>query len=582
MQNLNPSTSSIRIDRNVPMETQDGTVLRADIYRPDDKQKRPSILNRTPYNKVLVAERDSILLNVIQAGYAFVFQDIRGRYASEGNYDGGDTFLRQEGPDGRDAVEWVAGQPWCDGNVGTYGGSYMARVQWLLAKEKVPHLKAMAPSISSNTPAPQATLWYGVIALIMGASSAATVGMDIADKLGKQGKDVSHIQQLLSQVVSNPEEALNYLPLKDMPHFNYPGVKEVWYNRGLQSLPPPETAPDIIWDYEKVAVPCLHQSGWYDFNERGTLENYRSMKEKGGSPLARKAQHLLLGPWMHGQMTSTLGEINFSPLADFQGAGVANYNISFFNKYLRGMDINLPAVRYFVMGRNTWYNAEDWPLPQTIWQRYFLHSQGRANSSDGNGLLSRNEPGNEPFDTFIYDPHSPVRTTGGAWAAGNGFVSGPLDQSHIERRSDVLCYTTPELKEDLEVTGPLVLHLFATTSARDTDFTAKLVDIYPDGHCYNVADGIIRARFRKSVFSPEQLNPGEVYEYTINLVATSQLFRRGHRLRIDVSSSNFPAFDRNMNTGNPIGEDARGIQATQSIFHQRQYPSFIDLPVIGK
>jgi putative CocE/NonD family hydrolase len=581
MSDLNSTTSSIRIDRNVPMQTRDGTILKADVYRPDDGQKHPAILNRTPYNKIMMAERDTSLFNVVQAGYAFVFQDIRGRYASQGYYDGGDAFLSQESPDGADAVEWVALQPWCDGNVGTYGGSYMARVQWLMAKEKPPHLKAMAPSVSSNTPANQATVWYGVISLIMGASSAATVGMDIADKLGKQGKDVSRIQQLLGQVVSNPEQALNYLPLKDMPHFNYPGVKEVWYNRGLQGLPPPELAEKLIWDYKNVTVPCLHQSGWYDFNEWGALENFRSMKEMGGSQLARKAQHLLLGPWVHGQMTSTLGEINFGPLADVRGAGVADYNIAFFNKYLRGMDINLPAVRYFVMGRNTWHNADDWPLPQTRWQRYFLHSRGRANSAGGDGLLSRDDPGNEPPDTYIYDPHKPVRTTGGAWAAGNGFVAGPLDQSHIEQRKDVLCFTTPELKEDMEVTGPLELPLFAATSARDTDFTAKLVDVYPDGYCYNVADGIIRARFRKSVFHPEPVQPGELYEYIINMVATSQLFRKGHRIRIDISSSNFPAFDRNMNTGNAIGEDARGIPATQSIFHEARYPSFLDLPVIG-
>lgn len=577
---MSHSVSSIRIEKNVPMETRDGAVLRADVYRPSDRSRHPAILTRTPYNKVLMAERDYSLFNFVQAGYAFIFQDIRGRYASEGNYDGGDTFLSQEGPDGYDTVEWVAAQPWCDGNVGTYGGSYMARVQWLLAKENVPHLKAMAPSISSNTPAPQATLWYGVIALIMGASSAATVGMDIADKLQKQGQDVSRIKHLLNQVISRPEEALNFLPLKDIPHFNFPGIKEVWNNRGLQALPPPELAGKLIWDYEKVTVPCLHQSGWYEFNEWGALENFKNMKEKGGSRQARAGQHLLLGPWAHGQPTSVLGEINFGPQADSRSGGVIEYNIAFFNKYLRGMDISIPVVRYFVMGENTWHNADAWPLPQTRWQRYFLHSGGHANSARGNGFLSRDEPVNEPPDTYVYDPLSPVLTTGGAWAAGNGFVPGPLDQSHIERRDDVLCYTTSALEEALEVTGPLELHLFAATSARDTDFTAKLVDVYPDGHCYNVADGIIRARFRKSVFYPEPINPGEIYEYIINMVATSQLFLKGHCLRIDVSSSNFPAFDRNMNTGNPVGEDARGVIARQSILHQAQYPSYIDLPVI--
>jgi putative CocE/NonD family hydrolase len=569
--------NAIRIDRDVPMKTRDGTVLRADIYRPDDKNKHPAILTRTPYGKILMAERDFSFIKMVEAGYAVVFQDMRGRYASEGNYDGGDAFLTQERPDGYDSVEWIAGQAWCDGRVGTAGGSYMARVQWLLAMERPPHLKAMAPSISSDTPTPQATLWYGVVPLIMGASSVATMGMDIADKLAGQGVDVTRMRQLLNQVITEPGEVLAYLPLKDLPHFEYSSLKEIWHNRGLQG-PPPEQAADLYWDYEKVTVPCLHQSGWYDFNLRGILNNFVGMKRRGGSAAARQGQHLLIGPWPHGRPGAE-GEAN-CPQADAWGAGSTEYNIDFFNKYIRGEGIELPAVHYFVMGKNTWQNAADWPLPNTSWQRYFLHSGGHANKASGDRRLDRTEPGDEPPDIYIYDPHTPVPTRGGAWAAGNGFTAGPLDQSHIEGREDVLCYTTPVLKEDLEVTGPLALHLFAATSARDTDFTAKLVDVHPGGHGYNVADGIVRARFRKSVFAPEPVPPGEIIEYVIDLVATSNLFRQGHRIRIDISSSNFPALDRNMNTGNPAGQDKRGIKATQSIYHQSRYSSYIDLPII--
>jgi putative CocE/NonD family hydrolase len=574
------NTTSIRIDRNVPMQMRDGTVLRGDIYRPADRKKHPAILTRTPYGKIIMAEHDYSFIKIVQAGYAVIFQDVRGRYASGGKYDSADAFLTQEGPDGYDSVEWVAGQPWCDGSVGTYGGSYMARLQWMLAKENPPHLKAMAPAISSDTPASQATVWYGVISLIMGVSSAATVGMDIAEKLAAQGKDAAQMRQMLNQAVTEPGEVLNFLPLKDIPHFNFPGLKDVWYNRGLKALPPPEQAGKIYWQYEKVAVPCLYQSGWYDFNLRGALANFRNMKERGGSTLARQNQHLLLGPWSHGVMPAILGDINFGPFADALGAHVAEHNIAFFDKYLRGKDTRLPAVRYFVMGRNTWHTADDWPLPQTQWRRYFLHSRSRANTSAGDGSLDRDEPAGEPPDTFVYDPHSPVPTAGGPWAAGNGFVPGPLDQTHIERRDDVLCYTTPELKEDLQITGPLKLHLFAATSACDTDFTAKIVDVYPDGHSCNVAEGITRVRFRRSVFAPEPVNPGEIIEYTIDLVGASQLFRRGHCIRLDIASSNFPAFDRNMNTGNPTGEDKRGIPATQTIFHQSNYPSYLDLPII--
>ncbi|MBN2075810.1 MAG: CocE/NonD family hydrolase, partial [Dehalococcoidales bacterium] len=227
--------------------------------------------------------------------------------------------------------------------------------------------------------------------------------------------------------------------------------------------------------------------------------------------------------------------------------------------------------------------ADTWPLPNTRWQRYYLHSKGNANTMSGDGVLSPDEPGSEPVDTFVYDPHQPVPTVGGSMiggTAGFGLVAGPLEQSPVEKRNDVLCYTTTELEEDVEITGPLEMHIFAATTVKDTDFTAKLVDVCPDGRSYNLSDGIKRARGLKSESDPELIKPGDIYEYVITLGPTSQLFRKGHRIRIDISSSNFPYYDRNMNTGNPIGEDARGITATQTIFHQPDYSSYIDLPVI--
>jgi uncharacterized protein len=572
--------NSIRIEKNVPMETRDGTILRADIFRPDDNQKHPAILTRTPYNKILMANDDIRLLRNVQAGYAIIYQDIRGRYASEGSYDGGDIYLAVEANDGYDAVEWVASQRWSDGNVGTAGLSYMARTQWMLAKENPPHLKAIAPWVSSSTPTSAGTFLYGVINLIMGASSATTIGLGIAENLEKQGKDASEMRRLLNQALSNPEVLYNFLPLKDIPHFNFEGLKEVWLARGLGAIPKIEDLEKAVWSYSKVNVPCFQLSGWYDFNNRGALINFENMRKKGGSAFSREHQHLLLGPWSHSQYANSLGGLNFGDSADAKFFGLAEYNLSFYNKYLLGMDVDLPTVRYFVMGKNRWQDAADWPLPQTQWQRYYLHSSGKANSASGNGVLSRMEPAAEKPDTFIYDPLNPVPTTGGAWSYGNGFVPGPLDQSIIERREDILCYSTPELKEDIEVTGPLVLHLFAASTARDTDFTAKLVDVYPDGRAFNVANGIVRARYRNSIFTPEFLTPGQVIEYKVNMVATSNRFLKGHRMRIDVSSSSFPEFDRNMNTGNPVGEDTTGIKARQTIYHQSDLASYIDLPVI--
>jgi putative CocE/NonD family hydrolase len=276
-----------------------------------------------------------------------------------------------------------------------------------------------------------------------------------------------------------------------------------------------------------------------------------------------------------------MGQIDFGPFADDQGSGASRYLLSFFDKYLKGQDITLPAVRYFTMGRNTWQEAAAWPLPRTSWQRFFLHSRAGANSCSGDGLLSRDEPGIEPADTFVYNPLHTVPTAGGrGGVAENGFVYGPVDQAYVERRGDVLCYTTPELGQDIEVTGPLNLHLFASSSCKDTDFTAKLVDVYPDGRAFNSADGIVRAQYRNSFSDPEPLKQGEIVEFIIRLGHTSQLFRAGHRIRLDITSSNFPTFDRNMNTGNPIGEDAEGIPALQTIYHQAGYASYLDLPVI--
>ena len=227
--------------------------------------------------------------------------------------------------------------------------------------------------------------------------------------------------------------------------------------------------------------------------------------------------------------------------------------------------------------------SDGWPLPETQWQRFYLHSNGKANTASGDGLLSHDAPGSEPVDTFVYDPLNPVPTLGGsitASPAGFGLARGPMDQSSLERRSDVLCFTTPPLKENVEITGPIQIHLFAGTSAIDTDFTAKLVDVYPDGRSQNLVDGIKRAKGLTYPAPPEFITPDEVYEYIITLGPTSQMFFKGHRIRIDISSSNFPMYDRNMNTGNPIGEDATGVKATQTVYHDANHPSYIDLPVI--
>lgn len=572
--------SSIRVDRDVPMKMRDGVVLRADIYRPDDSEKHPAIVVRTPYNKLLGA--DSGYLSAVHAafaGYAFVIQDIRGRFASEGEF----MPRASEGPDGYDTVEAIAAEPWCDGNVGMVGSSYLGRNQWQAAMEAPPHLKAIAPSITTSGPLSDSQMG-GVVDLEQSISWFAENAVDMVNRMEAQGKDVSKMREMLNRARSNLEEVYSYLPLNDIPHFRFEGLSEAFKVRmGDSALASLKSKEDLHWAYHKVKVPCFHCGGWYDLFTGSLFRNFLGMREKGGSELAREGQHVLCGPWAHtSNLEGYVGGLHFGPAGSSLATFTMERHMTFFDRYLRGIesDRQNPAIRYFVMGRNRWRNADTWPLPQTEWQRFFLHSKGRANTSAGDGLLSRGEPASEPPDIFVYDPRFPVPTVGGRILPTGSLVPGPFDQTPIEKRSDVLCYTTPELQEDTEVTGPLILHLFAATSTKDTDFTAKLIDVYPDSSAYNVSEGCIRARYRKSILKPELVNSGEIYEYPIDMAATSIVFRQGHCIRIDISSSNFPRIDRNMNTGNPFGEDAQGVPATQTIYHQPDYPSYIDLPII--
>jgi uncharacterized protein len=574
-------SSSILIEKDVPVKMRDGITLRADVYRPDDKAGHPAILMRSPYDAAGMLNVEYYhVLPIVQAGYALVFEYVRGRFNSEGQWDVGSS-QKTDGPDGYDSVEWTAAQPWCDGNVGMAGLSYLGMLQWRAACENPPHLKAIAPAQSGAPGEIQPAVWDSVLTLNMAVSWPIMMAVNIVSKLEQQGQDVSEMRRLIERAAADPAEVYNYLPLKDVPQFNFKGLREMWEDRLYMFVPGPDSDLRNPYPFERVSVPGLHISGWFDPFTRRTFHSYLSMRQRGGSPFAREHQHIFVGPWCHGNPTRVSGHVDFGAMADGPGAGANQYLLSFFDKYLRGREVHLPAVRYFTMGRNTWHGAEAWPLPRTQWQRFYLHSREGANSCRGDGLLSRDEPAQEAPDTYVYNPNHPVPTAGGrGMPAENGFLGGAVDQHYVESRADVLCYTTPALAEDMEVTGPLVLHLQAATSCRDTDFTAKVVDVYPDGRAYNLANGIVRAQYRNSIFSPQPVTPGEVIEYTIYLGPTSQLFRKGHRIRLDVSSSNFPENDRNLNTGHRIGEDAAGIPALQTIYHQAGYASYIDLPVI--
>ena len=572
--------NSIRVDKDVPVKMRDGVTLRADVYRPDDSDKHPAIVVRTPYSKLFGGDSD--YLSAVRAaftGYAFVIQDLRGRFTSEGDWLPG----MPEGQDGYDTIETVAAEPWCDGNVGMFGGSYLGRNQWQAAIENPPHLKAIAPSIIGAGPLSDSRL-SGPVDFEQSISWFVAMAVEMLERMRRQGKDVAKAQEMLNRARFNLSEVYNYLPLKEIPHFQFEGLSEAFRVRMTDALPPNiKSEEDLYWPYQKVNVPCFHSGGWYDLFVGGLFTNFLNMREKGGSEIAREGQYILCGPWSHGgNLPAYVGSLHFGPTGSSVATFAMERHITFFDKYLRGIEgeRSNPPIRYFVMCLNRWRNAETWPLPETEWQRFFLHSKGRANTAAGDGLLNRDAPNSEPQDIFVYDPRFPVPTLGGRVLDAGTLIAGPFDQTPVEKSNDVLCYSTPEIQDDIEITGPLKLHLFASTSVKDTDFVAKLVDVYPDGAAYNIAEGWIRGRYHKSILQPELINPGQVYEYIIDLANTSIVFKRGHRIRMDITSSNFPRIDRNMNTGNPFGEDAAGMPAVQTICHDTNYASYIDLPVI--
>jgi putative CocE/NonD family hydrolase len=303
------------------------------------------------------------------------------------------------------------------------------------------------------------------------------------------------------------------------------------------------------------------------------------MKARGGSDLARKNQKLLIGPWIHElELQNIIGELDFGKASSGDFIDVTGMHIRWFDYWLKGIDngvMDEPPVRIFIMGDNVWRDENEWPLARTRYTKYYFHSGGQSNSSFGNGVLNTGLPNEEQPDVYLYDPRNPVSTNppGQQWL---------FDQQDLEKRADILVYTSAPLETNLEVTGPIQIKLWAASSAVDTDFTGKLVDVWPNGKAYNLVDGIIRARYRLSVSEPKLIEPGRVYEYTINLGNTSNLFKVGHKIRVEISSSNFPRYDRNLNTGHPIGQDAEINMALQTIYHDRKYPSYIVLPIIPR
>jgi hypothetical protein len=564
----------------------DGTVLYADVYRPAAAGRYPVILLRTPYNKAL--PRTAYLqldpMRAATRGYALVVQDTRGRYASEGEF----YCFRHEIDDGYDTVEWAARAPWSDGNVGMYGASYMGATQWLAALARPPHLRCIVPMITASDYHEGWTYHGGAFSL--GFNLSWTLSGLVLANFGHYTLppgDAARIRGELVEAVDRMGGPFGHLPLRDLPVLRQASLAE-YYDDWLAH--PEDDAYWRQWNIESrhgaIDVPALNIGGWYDIFLGGTLRNYVGMRAHGPTPAAR-SQRLIVGPWLHGVLWPNVnGEVDFVVLSQGLALDLDGILLRWYDHWLRGIDTGMlaePPVKVFVMGENVWRDESAWPPAGARPTRYYLHGGGRANTLHGDGRLGPEAPAQGPSDHFLYDPRNPVPTRGGPLCCWPGAVpAGAYDQRPVEERPDVLVYTTLPLEAPVEVTGPVTLTLWAASSAEDTDFTAKLVDVEPCGYARNLTEGIVRARYRTSTERPVPIEPGRPYEYTIDLWATSNFFRAGHRIRLEISSSNFPRFDRNPNTGRLIAAETRLVPAMQTVFHDATRPSHLVLPIVPR
>jgi putative CocE/NonD family hydrolase len=578
---------SFTVEKDIMVPMRDGIRLATDAWVPAGGGPAPVLLVRLPYSKdVTGLYAYGLAPNIfalIEAGYAVVLQDCRGTFRSGGEF----TPMLNEASDGADTVSWLLEQPWCDGSIGTYGASYLGFVQWASASAGSP-LKAIAPAVTTTDY--YTTPWYSEGgALSLHAIHSWTTLMALADARRALGAGSGDPQALmdLAGMAADPVPHLAALPVRVRP------LLEKQWPWWAEILAHP--ARDTFWRglsvadrFEDITVPALNIGGWFDIFVNSTVRTFAELRKRGGSAAAREGQQLIVGPWDHLNSTGSYPDRQFGMMADALTADLTGAHQRFFDRWLRGRADALAGsapVRIFVMGVDQWRDEPDWPLPDTSYTDYFLHSSGRANTSGGDGELRAQPPGDERADTYLYDPLRPVPTLGGrVMSPSTANAAGPVDQRPAESRGDVLCYTTPVLEQPVEVTGHVSLTLFVSSSAADTDFTGKLVDVFPDGRAIYLTDGILRARYRHSLAEPALLTPGDLCEVTLDLSVTSNVFRPGHRIRLEVSSSNFPRFDRNTNTGRAVTEDgdADAVVAVNRVWHGPAHPSRLVLPVIDR
>ena len=552
------SEYQVDIHRNMMVPMRDGIRLATDVYIPKAKGSFPVLLMRTPYG----TDGDDDLGSELAArGYVCVTQDCRGRADSEGEW----TPLVNEGADGRDTHQWILDQPWCNGSIGTFGGSYVGYTQWISAPGAGRYLKAMFPVVALGD-AYHDQDYAGALTLMLTTRWSLGMAMTDEEESASGEWEEEHWRKALSTLpVTDIDKAVlgrdvDFLD-EWMVHANKPD--DPYWESGL-----------LLKDLTKIKTPTLGVGGWYDIFAHHVLERFEALQKSQ----PRKGHRVIMGPWGHG-INAVVGELEFGEEAEnIDGWDLETKWFDYWLKRTRRNGVKQwPPLQIFVMGRNEWRNEEEWPLARTKYKPYYFHSAGNANTLNGDGSLSPNMPNSQPADQYDYDPANPVPTHGGCLLHG---VAGPLDQTRIEQRDDVLVYTTPPLTEDTEVTGPIKVVLYASSSAPDTDWTAKLVDVHPDGRAFNLCDGIVRARFREATTDPSLIFPGQIYKYEIEVGVTSNVFLQGHGISVEISSSNFPRFDRNLNTGGDIITGTEIQVAHQTVYHDTDHPSHIVLPII--
>jgi uncharacterized protein len=583
---------SVIVERDVMVPMRDGVRLAADVYRPAENGRYPVLVYRTPYgtsNGINVASRILNPLDAVLRGYTVVVQDVRGRFKSEGQWQ---PFANEAG-DGYDTVEWAAIQPWSSGKIGIYGASYVGVTAMHAAIAAPPHLQAcMVQALASN---PHNCWTYSGGAFELGFNLFWIAGpfwglaWDTLRRLHLSDEEIARAQKGLAEITADAWGTCRRLPLIDLPALKtsapywqewlaHPAYDQYW------------KALDPIAKGARITVPVLNIAGWFDIFLRGSLE-FHEFLESHSDDHARKSHRFILGPWEHvshlNLMPSAAGQWEFGPEAISGPRLLTDLTLEFFDQCLKGaarLSEAASKIRYFMMGENRWQESPSWPPPHTP-TNFYLHSGGAANSRGGNGFLTTDGPGAEPPDSYVYDPANPVPTVGGRALFYHPALgpTGVADQATVEERQDVLVYSSPRLNRPFRIAGPVTVTLFAATSGVDTDFTAKLVDVQPDGFCANIAEGIIRARYRNSPAREELLEPGQIYELTIDLWSVAHTFQVSHIVRLEISSSNFPRYDRNLNgVVSPALGRAHDIHVvTQQVFHDIKHPSHLTLPAVA-